>query len=225
MTAAAPTATLSSPPFAIRGWRDHDTTAGNLPGMCLGDIAVEGAGGQAARTLFEAGARKVALPRPVDLTDGADTEWTVRALSFVGDLTSLAIAVDWQVRPGPGPGSWVRLNHLHPPTALLDVDAAEAEEALRTWRNGYYICKCVHRQGPGFIQVRDRRFGELRRFTIDEPAYQDTIAALADGAPTAALPPDVVNDFITEELAVRFGDHIWWAPYQVRRWTQAPMVI
>ncbi|MDF3292613.1 DUF5825 family protein [Streptomyces silvisoli] len=220
MTAAT---ALSAYPFTVRAWRDHDTTASELPGMCLGDIEVDGAGGQAARKLFEAGARKVALPRPVDLTDAADTRWTVRALSFVGDLTSLAIAVDWQVRPGPGSGSWARLNHLHPPTALLDVP--ESQEALRTWRNGYYICKCVHRQGPGFVQVRDRRFGELRRFIIDEPVYQETIAALADGAPAAALPQDVVDDFVTEELAVRFGDHIWWAPYRVRRWPQAPMVI
>ncbi|WP_442270720.1 DUF5825 family protein [Streptomyces sp. M-16] len=30
--------------------------------------------------------------------------------------------------------------------------------------------------------MRDRRYGELRRFTLDEPEYHEAIAALADGA-------------------------------------------
>ncbi|QNP75338.1 hypothetical protein IAG44_42005 [Streptomyces roseirectus] len=214
-----------APPYAftVTAWRDHDAAANALPGMRLDPRTVDGAGGEAARRLFDAGARRVALPRPVDLTDESDAAWTVRALSFVGDLTSLAVAVDWQVRPAPGADTWIPLSHLHPPTALLG--APDADAALRRWRDGYYICKCVYRQGPGFIQVRDRRRGELRRFTIDEPEYRAAIGLLADGAPIAALPTAVTDDFLQEELAARVGEFLWWMPYRVRRWSQAPRVI
>ncbi|GAV38447.1 DUF5825 family protein [Streptomyces acidiscabies] len=209
--------------FTVTAWRDHDETVNELPGMRLDPQHIDGPGGAAARRLFEAGARRVALPRPVDLTDETDAAWTVRALSFVGDLTSLAVAVDWQVHPGPGPDAWIPLSHLHPPTSLLGVP--DPEGALRRWRDSYYICKCVYRQGPGFVQVRDRRHGELRRFTIDEPEYRAAIDLLTDGAPASRVPGPILDDFLQEELAARIGEFVWWMPYRVRRWSQAPRVL
>ncbi|NEA64027.1 DUF5825 family protein [Streptomyces sp. SID12488] len=219
---AVPAPTLSCA-FTVTAWRDHDEAANELAGMRLGSQDVDGSGGDAARRLFDAGARRVVLPRPVDLTDETDAAWAVRALSFVGDLTSLAIAVDWQVRPAAGPDAWIPLSHLHPPTAVLGVP--DPDGTLRRWRDGYYICKCIYRQGPGFIQVRDRRRGELRRFTIDEPEYRAAIELLADGAPVDAVPTAIVDDFLQEELAARLGEFLWWMPYHVRRWPQAARVI
>ncbi|ATZ29263.1 DUF5825 family protein [Streptomyces lavendulae] len=219
MTAAL----TGTPPFTVTAARDYDPEVGALPGMSLGRYEIDLPGGEAARRLFAAGARHVTLPRPVDVTDTADAAWTVRALSFVGDLTSLAIAVDWQLHTGPDPDAWRHYGHLHPPTAVLGTPdpAATALE----WRNTYYICKCVFRHGPGFIQVRDRRYGELRRFTIDEPEYHAAIEALTDGARADAVPGPVLDDLMGETLVLRFGDHVWWAPYRVRRWSEAPMVI
>ncbi|MEV7729563.1 DUF5825 family protein [Streptomyces sp. NPDC087917] len=209
--------------FTVTASRDYDPEVGALPGMFLGRYEIDLAGGEAARRLFAAGARHVTLPRPVDVTDTADADWSVRALSFVGDLSSLAISVDWQLHTGPDPDAWRHYGHLHPPTAVLGtVDPAAT--ALE-WRNAYYICKCVFRYGPGFIQVRDRRFGELRRFTIDEPEYHEAIEALTDGARADAIPRPVLDDLMGEGLVLRFGDHLWWAPYRVRRWSEAPMVI
>ncbi|MGY1495200.1 DUF5825 family protein [Streptomyces sp. QTS52] len=219
---AVPAPTLSRA-FTVTAWRDHDEAANELAGMRLGPLGIEGRGGDAARRLFEAGARRVVLPRPVDLTDETDAAWAVRALSFVGDLTSLAMAVDWQVRPAAGPDAWIPLSHLYPPTAVLGV--SDPDGTLRRWRDGYYICKCVYRQGPGFVQVRDRRRGELRRFTIDEPEYRAAIELLADGAPVADVPTAIVDDFLQEELAAQLGEFLWWMPYRVRRWPQAPRVI
>ncbi|MFF4397227.1 DUF5825 family protein [Streptomyces sp. NPDC001480] len=209
--------------FTVTAWRDHDEAANELAGMRLDPQDIDGRGDDAARRLFEAGARRVVLPRPVDLTDETDGAWAVRALSFVGDLTSLAMAVDWQVRPAPGPDAWIPLSHLHPPTAVLGVP--DPDGTLRRWRDGYYICKCIYRQGPGFVQVRDRRRGELRRFTIDEPEYRAAIELLADGAPAAGIPIAIMDDFLQEELAARIGEFLWWTPYRVRRWSQAPRVI
>ncbi|KUN81502.1 hypothetical protein AQJ66_24195 [Streptomyces bungoensis] len=209
--------------FTVTAWRDHDEAANELPGMRLDPQDIDGRGDDAARRLFEAGARRVVLPRPVDLTDETDAAWAVRALSFVGDLTSLAIAVDWQVRFAAGSDAWIPLSHLHPPKAVLGVP--DPDGTLRRWRDGYYICKCIYRQGPGFVQVRDRRRGELRRFTIDEPEYRAAIELLADGAPAVDVPTAITDDFLQEELAARIGEFLWWMPYRVRRWSQAPRVI
>lgn len=224
MTAAAASATPDA--LTVTLWRDYDRAACAVPGMLIGARHLDGPGAAHARALFDAGARRVVVADPVDLTgpmDDARAARTVRTLSLIGDLTSLALAVDWTVRPGPDPHDWRRLGHLHPPTAVLGVE--DPQGVLSEWRRGYYICKCVYRRGPGFLQVRDRRYRELRRFTIDEPHYQEAIEALADGARAEDLPADAVEDFLREDLAVRFGDHLWWAPYRVGRWPQAQMVI
>lgn len=210
-------------PFTVTASRDYDPEVGTLPSMSLGRYEIDITGGEAARRLFAAGARHVTLPRPVDVTDAADAAWSVRALSFVGDLSSLAISVDWQLHTGPDPDAWRHYSHLHPPTAVLGT-TDPAATAL-AWRNAYYICKCVFRHGPGFIQVRDRRYGELRRFTIDEPEYHDAIGALTDGARADAIPRPILDDLMGETLVLRLGDHLWWAPYRVRRWSEAPLVI
>ncbi|MEV7614108.1 DUF5825 family protein [Streptomyces sp. NPDC089799] len=221
LTGTAPLTGLA--PFTVTASRDYDPEVSALPAMSLGRYEIDGNGGEAARRLFAAGARHVRLPRPVDLTDPADGAWSVRALSFVGDLTSMAISVDWQLRTGPDPDAWRPYGHLHPPTAVLGT-ADPAATAL-AWRTTYYICKCVFRHGPGFVQVRDRRYGELRRFTIDEPEYHAAIEALTDGARADSIPQPVLDDLMGETLVLRLGDHLWWAPYRVRRWSEAPLVI
>ncbi|RLV04672.1 hypothetical protein CTZ27_11945 [Streptomyces griseocarneus] len=226
----------------MTAWRDHDPELCRVPGMALGSLDVPaGPVTRAARSLYEAGARRVALTRPVRLThdpgrtdgpggttgpggpDASDSEWAVQALSLVGALTGLAVVVDWQVHTDAAPDAWTVLNHLHPPTALYGPP--QAEEALRAWRDGHYLCKCVYRQGPGFVQVRDRRRGTLRRFTISDPAYHEAIGALTDGAPASEVPEAVLADLLEEDLAVAVGQHVWWAPYQVQRWPLASLVI
>ncbi|WP_428936351.1 DUF5825 family protein [Streptomyces sp. ACT015] len=216
----APTAAA---PFLVTAARDYDPEVSALPGMSLGRYEIDLSGGEAARRLFAAGARHVTLPRPVDVTDPADAAWTVRALSFVGALSSMAISVDWRIRTGPDPDAWRPYSHLHPPTAVLGPPDPAA--TALAWRTTYYICKCVYRHGPGFLQVRDRRYGELRRFTIDEPEYHAAVAGLADGAHAGTVPEPVLADLMAETLVLRFGDHLWWAPYRVRRWSEAPLVI
>ncbi len=218
------TPALTGPaPFTVTASRDYEPEVSALPGMSLGSYEIDMPGGEAARRLFAAGARHVTLPRPVDVTDPADAAWSVRALSLVGDLSSLAIAVDWQLHTGRDPEAWRHYGHLHPPTAVLGT--ADPVATALAWRGAYYICKCVFRYGPGFVQVRDRRYGELRRFTIDEPEYHQAIDALVDGARADAIPGPVLDDLMGESLVLRLGDHLWWAPYRVRRWSEAPLVI
>ncbi|MEU9101009.1 DUF5825 family protein [Streptomyces sp. NPDC048361] len=249
MSSALTTATEA---LTVSAWRDYDPEACALPGMFLGDIELTGPMGEESDRLWEIGARHVRLREPVDLTGLCDitdatgaTESTgaiespgsaglaapgaadraVRTLSLVRDLTARAVLVEWKLRldPAAPADTWRALSHLQPPGALLGP--ADAAGDLRRWREGHYLCKCLWRQGPGFVQIRDRRWGELRRFTADEPEYQQVIEALAYGAPAASVPAAVLADFLEERLVLQVGDLAWWLPYRVNRWIQEAMAI
>ncbi|MCX5373543.1 DUF5825 family protein [Streptomyces sp. NBC_00103] len=215
-------------------WRDYDPAACALPGMFLGDIALTGPVAEECDRLWELGARRVRLSDAVDLADTAAPDAAARAvrtLSMVRDLTARAVLVEWDLRPDPDGGATATedvsrlLSHLQPPQRIEGVDPARADDALRTWRNGHYLGKCLWRQGPGFVQIRDRRWGDLRRFTVDEPHYQEAIERLAYGAPASVVPSDALADLREERLVLAVGDVQWWLPYRVNRWIQEAMTI
>ncbi|MFF8727088.1 DUF5825 family protein [Streptomyces sp. NPDC015171] len=219
------TSTLSPP--AVLAWRDYDPAACELPGMFLGELVLPGPPEGESERLWQLGARRVRLPAPVDVAAGRDPEragQAVAALSLVRDLTARAVVVEWDLRlPAGADEVWKVLSHLQPPRRI--EGPAGAGEALRTWQQGHYLCKCLWRKGPGFVQIRDRRWGELRRFTADEPHYEDTIERLAYGAPADSVPADVLDDFRTEKLVLDVGPLAWWLPYRISRWLQEPMTI
>ncbi|MFC9650887.1 MULTISPECIES: DUF5825 family protein [unclassified Streptomyces] len=225
-----------TPPAAVSVWRDYDPVACALPGMFLGEIALTGSVPEECDRLWELGARRVRLSGVVDLADTGTPDAAARAvrtLSLVRDLTARAVLVEWDLRPDPARGPTAAedisrlLSHLQPPQRIEGegVDPATAEDALRTWRNGHYLGKCLWRQGPGFVQIRDRRWGDLRRFTVDEPHYQEAIERLAYGASAASVPADALADFREERLVLAVGGLEWWLPYRVNRWIQEAMTI
>jgi hypothetical protein len=218
--------TQTAPNPAVRAWRDHDAEARLLPGMSLGRIPVP-AGSAVADRLWEMGVRLVELEEPVDLAaEGAAAHRrAVDLLCLIRDLTARAVQVDWDLRLSPEGDAeqWKLLSHLHPPRGITGL--ADADEALHAWRIRHYLCKLVWRQGPGFVQIRDRRWGDLRRFTADEPHYREAIAVLDRGIARTAVPADVLADFTAEHLVLHVGDLAWWLPYHVTRWLQEAMAV
>ncbi|MFG3498883.1 DUF5825 family protein [Streptomyces sp. NPDC047928] len=217
--------TLSLP--GVLAWRDYDPDACELPGMFLGELDLPGPPDGESERLWQLGARRVRLPGTVDLSGDPDPEEaaaTVGALSLVRDLTARAVLVEWDLRLPPDTAdAWQALSHLQPPRRI--EGPAGADEALLAWRRGHYLCKCLWRKGPGFVQIRDRRWGELRRFTADEPEYERAIEALAYGAPAGTVPPSILADFRGEELVLDVGPLAWWLPYRISRWLQESMTI
>ncbi|MDK1473920.1 DUF5825 family protein [Streptomyces sp. 549] len=210
----------------VTAWRDYDPDACALPGMCLGETYAGSPAAGAAQQLWQRGVRRVRLHEEVRLgapADAEDAARTVQALCLVRDLTAQAVLVEWRLDLGGDEQAWQVLNHLQPPLRLTGTSAPE--EALRTWREGHYLCKCLWRQGPGFLQIRDRRWGELRRFTSDEPEYREAVRLLSYGAPASAVPPGALADFRAEQLVGQVGELVWWLPYRVRRWIQEAMAI
>jgi hypothetical protein len=139
------------------------------------------------------------------------------------ELTGWGVVVDWRLRPGEHAEVWRRLNHLHPPAEL--IGQADAEESLASWRETFYLCKCVYRRGPDFVEVRDRRAGELSRFVIDDPVYLAAVDRLIDSAPVSEIDSGALADFVAEGLAGHAGDIAWWLPYRVRRWPWPSMIV
>ncbi|GGY42576.1 DUF5825 family protein [Streptomyces xanthochromogenes] len=220
--------TTTTEALGVAVWRDYDPEACTLPGMYLGEMELTGPPAEESDRLWKLGARRVRLPEPVDLADLAApgaAERAVRALSLVRDLTARAVLVEWKLRldPAAPDDTWRTLSHLQPPQRL--EGPADATADLRRWRDGHYLCKCLWRQGPGFVQIRDRRWGDLRRFTAEEPEYHRTIEALAYGAPAASVPAAVLADFLGERLVLAVGELAWWMPYRVNRWIQEAMAI
>jgi hypothetical protein len=237
-TDAAQPAALGEP-LALTLWREHDeeVLGLGLPALSMGrrDALAANGDGEHGETdgaddpaalvegLFRDGLRRAAFSRPVDLTGGMDEPTLVRAMLLLRELTSWGIAVDWRLRPGEHTEVWRRLNHLYPPAEL--IGQPDAQEALDTWRETFYLCKCVYRRGPGFIEVRDRRNGTLSRFVIDDPAYLAAVEALIGGAPAASVPAGILADFTAEGLAGVAGGSAWWLPYRVRRWPWPSMIV
>ncbi len=222
-----PGTTTAADTVLVTAWRDYDPVARALPGMSLGEVELDGPAAGWSRRLWELGARFVTVPGTVVLAPPADAGTARRQLlllSLVRDLTARAVLVDWELELDPAElESWRLLSHLQPPRRLSGVP--DAEQALAAWRDGHYLGKCLWRQGPGFVQIRDRRWGHLARFTADEPHYQQAIERLAYGAPPAQAPADAVADFTEERLVLILGPLAWWLPYRVDRWIQEAMAV
>ncbi|MFF1379290.1 DUF5825 family protein [Streptomyces sp. NPDC058308] len=198
--------------------RHYAADTAELPGMGLGTLTVNATGSaEAARGAYESGARHALLRQPVDL-DGDDPAGTIAALVLVRDLTSYGVVVDWRLVHSDATAAWRRLVHLHPPRELL---APGGEDALSQWRASHCIGKCFHRNGPGFVQVRDWRTGQLRKITIDEPRHRAAVPQLLEGARAQDIDQEVLANYTAAGLVDMLGTHAWWMPYQVRRWPQS----
>jgi Family of unknown function (DUF5825) len=215
--------------LTVTAWRDYDPDVCALPGMALGERVLAGPVAEECARLWADGARRVRLTGAVDLTRTGtpdDALRAVRALSLVRELTARAVLVEWVLRPAAdGPDHWRALGHLQPPRELRGLPEATAAEQLRAWRAGHYLGLCLWRQGPGFVQIRDRRHGSLARFTVDEPHYQEAISRLSYGAAADDVPADALSDFLGEQLVLPVGTLNWWAPYRVTRWSRGGIMV
>jgi hypothetical protein len=227
----APAAVPALDRLTVTAWRDYDPAVCALPGMAAGDRSLDGPVPEECARLWADGARRVRLHGAVDLTEaatatGEGADRAVRRLSLVRELTAQAVLVEWELlMPAADPEAWRTLAHLQPPQHLAGPPQDAAAEQLRAWREGHYVGLCLWRQGPGFVQVRDRRWGRLARFTVDEPHYQEAIRALAYGLPTADVPEDALADFTAERLVLAVGPRRWWLPYRVRRWSRGGITV
>jgi hypothetical protein len=196
----------------VKAWR-HNAPAWRLsPRVALGTIPVSGPPGEVAHTLDSAGAKLVELDEIVGTGGEAPGLW---ALSVVRELTARAIDVLWTLDGDLLAGAdWRDFSHLAPPREITGVDPL----VLAAWRRSHYVGRCMYRNGPGFLEVRDRRRDELRGFVLDEPDYVTAVARLADVDGDRAVPSHVRADFVEERLLVPVGQRYWWAPYRLRRW-------
>jgi hypothetical protein len=210
------------PTLPMTLWRDADEAARGLPGMGLGVRALPAEPAAAVDAWYADGVRFVDVDGVVDLDDGDPA--SLRALLLVRELTAAGVVTRWRLRSQSPSATRQLLGHLYPPVALLPGGSAAAAELAR-WRSAYQFCLCVHRKGPGFVQVRDRRGGVLARITVTRPEHLRAIDVLAAGAHRDAVPAQVLSDFRGAALVGEIGDRVWWLPYRVRRWPVTSAVV
>lgn len=208
-------------PVRVELSRDYDQDAARLPGMTLGTRYLTGACAPAAAGWYREGARHVRLPVPVDLCPDAGPA-SARSLALVRELTAHGAAVDWTARCRDGCHGDDLFAHLYPPTVLTgDTDGA----ATARWRERFFLGRCVYRRGPGFVEVRDRRFGSLELVTIDEPAHLAAIPAMTEGVVEAEVPAGVRRDLVDARLAVARAGRLWWLPTRAYRWPFPALIV
>ena len=201
-------------------WKDRDPAAMRLPGIHYGtldgppDDPVD-----AVAELASDGVQFVQVHEPVDLTD-PDGASAVAVLLLVRELTSHGIAVDWTLRMAD-PAQWQALSHLYPPAAVFrgSTGAANEDHVVTAWRDSFHIAKCGYRRGPGFLEIRDHRWGSFRRLVVNAPRSTG-FQGLLDGVPAVASASTerVLERHLRENLVHRAGRYLWWTPYRLRRW-------
>ncbi|MFF2953337.1 DUF5825 family protein [Kitasatospora sp. NPDC057965] len=196
-------------------WLDHDPAARELPGYALGHRTLSGPAQQEVTGLHRAGVRCLRLTEPVRLCADAPAA-SARALMLLREATGQGLAVLWQAVCTDGCATRRRFHHLYPPERLTGDGAPQ--DVLADWRATYYPSKCVVRRGPGFVEVRDRRFGTLELFTIDEPGHLAQLDALAEGVELGLLPEAVHRDLAEAGLIAEQAGRAWFLPMRVRRW-------
>ncbi|MFD8749997.1 DUF5825 family protein [Kitasatospora sp. NPDC059577] len=194
-------------------WLDHDPAAREVPGFALGRRTLAGPARAEVTDLHRAGVRCLRLTEPVRLCADA-TAASARALMLLREATGQGLAVLWQAVCTDGCAAQRRFHHLYPPDQLTGAP----QDVLTDWRATYFPCKCVFRRGPGFVEVRDRRFGTLELFTIDEPGHLAQLDALAEGVEPGLLPDAVRRDFTEAGLVAEQAGRTWFLPMRVRRW-------
>ncbi len=210
---SSPSAERQRPALDVELWLDYDPAVQRLPGIALGPRTLHGPARDDVTALHRSGVRCLRLLEPVTLCRDAP-ETAAYALLLVREATSQGLAVLWTARCEDGCAADGLFHHLYPPEQVLGTAAPITAD----WRAGYFPSRCVFRRGPGFVEVRDRRFGTLELFTIDEPEHLAQIGALTEGTPAGRLPAAVRRDFAEAGLITEQAGLAWWLPMRVRRW-------
>ncbi|GAB7183947.1 hypothetical protein ATKI12_3778 [Kitasatospora sp. Ki12] len=195
-------------------WLDYDPAARELPDYALGRRTLPGPAQTEVTELHRAGVRCLRLTEPVRLCADAPAA-SARALMLLREATGQGLAVLWRAVCTDGCAARRRFHHLYPPERLT---GGGTEDVLADWRATYFPSKCVFRRGPGFVEVRDRRFGTLELFTIDEPGHLAQLDALAEGVEAGLLPDAVHRDLAEAGLIAEQAGRAWFLPMRVRRW-------
>lgn len=217
MTAMNGVATLPGSGFDVRFslWRHGDAAVRAMPNMHLGDRVLGGDVADEAHQIYQSGARFVSIEPVVDLSGRPGTEHMIPVLSFIRELTSYGLEVDWRAGLAPDGPEWWVFSHLFPPSVL---EGPRGDEVLAVWRARYHIGRCFLRRGPGFVQIRDRRHAGLRRLTVSDGPFVSAIESLLADRGADSVPDQAMSVFEKQHLAVRIGGGVWWAPYRLRRW-------
>lgn len=203
--------------------RDYAAATKDLPAMHMGATCVSADVSEQVTGLFRSGVRQVDLDEVIDLTGDTSARQAVKALVLVRELTAHGLVVNWRIRLPGGMQLPLLLGHLYPPQTV--VDSPYGAQIAELWRARFYVGKCFWRQGPGFVEVRDRRSARQVHVTIDDPQFVSAIEPLSRGAALGEIPEHVLDHFTEAGFVHRVEEYVWWTPYRIRRWPSPPVAV
>lgn len=209
-------------------WRDHDAEAlrlgesMRLDSVALEAVALDTDAGLLARNVFDAGGRLVVINEVIDFDDD-DPANSVRFFELLRELTSYGISVGWRMRTSHNDTRWSDLWHLFPPSEV-EILGGTPGQTWEFWRKQFFYGLCTMRKGPGIIEVRDRRFGRIRRPSFTSPLHLEAIERLEKGAPASSVAPEVLAELGQARVVMAIGDMRLWLPCRPRRSPLAPIV-
>lgn len=204
-------------------WRDHDAEALKLgEPMRLDRVALDTEAGLLAGNLFDSGGRLAVINEIIDFDDH-DPMDLVRFFELLRELTSYGISVGWRMRTSHDDTRWSDLWHLFPPSEV-EIPGGTAGQTWEFWRKQFFYGLCIMRRGPGIIDVRDRRFGRIRRLSFTSPPHLEAIGRLERGAPASSVAPDVLAELEEARVVMAIGGMRLWLPCRFRRSPLAPVV-
>jgi hypothetical protein len=171
-----------------------------------------------AGELYRSGIRTIEFNRPIDLADPSSLD--VRGLDIVRLASARGMRVIWELG-GLNPSiRLTELSHLHPPRAM---HGSRDQSAIEAWQADFFLGRCCWRQGPGFVQIRDRRSRRLVKYTLTEPNLMAAVRELDRGGPD--ITANQIAPLLEERLALRIGRFFWLAPYRMVRWPSPSMTV
>ncbi|MDN0200264.1 DUF5825 family protein [Streptomyces sp. S.PNR 29] len=160
----------------------------------------------------------VVVVEPVPL--GAGGRPTAQAVQFLRECQSHALTVTWSVpqddalcrTPSALDFPLHHLRHLPPPDGPVPDD----------WRSAYAYGRFYHRQGPGFVQIKDRRDPDAAvRLTVDHPDLVSTFGTCLQPTPLDDLSSterEAVSVLAAEGLVLVTRGWAVTLPPRIRHW-------
>lgn len=151
------------------------------------------------------------VERPIVL--GQDTDQTLAAVAMLRDGLTQGTLLEWHGELA-STTSLDLVCHLPPPQGSAELHAR--------WRARFRPGLCYFRRGPGFLQVKDSRAGDVSvNLVIDDPLLVDVlIRCLSPTRITSLTTAEraAVDTLADEQLLLSLGDQVVTLPHRMRRW-------
>lgn len=199
--------------------RDSAPAHARHPALAGLDRDAAWSGDRDVERFFTEGTRRVEVAEPIVFEDEpgvTQARHEIDWIQFLQDAASHRLVVEWTLDWRREPRDLDALVHLPPPRELGTDSSDALAPSVSAWRRRHHYGMLFDRRGPSFRQVKDRRFGAVNAFLIDDSDWLDALDIAAGGSSADTVLP-LLGPAMEERLLMSFGPLVVWLPYRLRR--------